>query len=305
MAHYMKVKQIKRYLMLLGLLAGSDYLAFGQSWFQEGDFWVYRETYGLTGYDGYCELKVMGDTVINDRQVKQLDQYCKGYSQLYGQTYESTSTMYATEENGVIYISNEEDEIGEAIDFNLAAGDTYFFDREFFYWGCEDSLEYTIDSITTFEFEGSEHRIQHISYYDDWWEYPGTLNIYERIGSIYGSILIGNFDCFIDGSSYYTLCSFGSELDTVHFMENDCYLINSVNEVEVEQVFIYPNPTTNLLNIQSASTPQSIRIHDITGSLFISKINSRQIDLSQLPRGLYVLSLEFRDRVVLEKVLKR
>ena len=70
------------------------------------------------------------------------------------------------------------------------------------------------------------------------------------------------------------------------------------------EVRVYPNPTIGILNIESESEIQ-IFLYDLSGKLKIKTsqpLGSGQIDLSDLPAGIYVL--EVSDKTGRKKVLK-
>jgi len=65
---------------------------------------------------------------------------------------------------------------------------------------------------------------------------------------------------------------------------------------------IYPNPTTDILNIQSKENlPEntSLRIYDVVGKQVFSKLaensNMNQINLSHLNSGIYILQIKGND----------
>jgi hypothetical protein len=67
---------------------------------------------------------------------------------------------------------------------------------------------------------------------------------------------------------------------------------------------VYPNPTINSLTIESAETPQSIEIYDITGQLQLSNNNSKVIITNTLESGIYIIKVNIGNQVFNQKVLK-
>ena len=70
--------------------------------------------------------------------------------------------------------------------------------------------------------------------------------------------------------------------------------INQVMESE-SQLSIYPNPSDGILNIQSATTIQTIKITNLLGEVMYSKnINSKEniTDISSFPSGIYVVLIQ-------------
>ena len=56
---------------------------------------------------------------------------------------------------------------------------------------------------------------------------------------------------------------------------------------------IYPNPTTDILNIAQTSAVQvsHIDLYDMVGKHVLRKINSNTLDLSSLSDGIYLLEI--------------
>ena len=75
----------------------------------------------------------------------------------------------------------------------------------------------------------------------------------------------------------------------------------SVSENNLENIFIYPNPVKDILNIQNVYLDSKISVFDILGKNYeINAINnfernSISFDTSELEKGLYFLKLEYTD----------
>lgn len=82
-----------------------------------------------------------------------------------------------------------------------------------------------------------------------------------------------------------------------------------VNEISInESVNIFPNPTSNELNIEASNKFQinSIKIIDNTGKVVLNKIgNHDKIMLDQIPEGLYFMSIENENQIITKKFLIR
>ena len=71
-----------------------------------------------------------------------------------------------------------------------------------------------------------------------------------------------------------------------------------------EKVNIFPNPSTDIIYIQSDHEISNVVISDITGKVKISKKYSTEINVNSLPKGLYFVNLHYIDgRVSTHKVL--
>lgn len=66
----------------------------------------------------------------------------------------------------------------------------------------------------------------------------------------------------------------------------------SIDEVELTSLTIYPNPTTDIINVPESLTNELWSVYDVLGHKIIEISNTTAIDLSNLPRGLYLLKTE-------------
>lgn len=73
----------------------------------------------------------------------------------------------------------------------------------------------------------------------------------------------------------------------------------------ISDVTIYPNPTNGILNFNSKSEVQNIAIFDLSGRK-ISEFNSNQINISSLPKGIYLIKISTKDgKTTTKKVVKK
>ena len=71
-------------------------------------------------------------------------------------------------------------------------------------------------------------------------------------------------------------------------------IITGVGNILVDNnnLFIYPNPANDYVNVNATVNLQNIEIYSIDGQLLISEIvdtNNVKIDVSNLPSGTYIL----------------
>ncbi len=85
-------------------------------------------------------------------------------------------------------------------------------------------------------------------------------------------------------------------------IKSDCTVSLFENELNFS---IYPNPTSNVINIDSDINVNLI-ITDITGQRLIESINANRIDLSELANGIYFLEImsDFQNLISIEKIIK-
>jgi hypothetical protein len=88
---------------------------------------------------------------------------------------------------------------------------------------------------------------------------------------------------------------------SVQITENGCIqtsdcldvLVTSVNDQTIGKFNVFPNPTSNIITVNSLLYIQKIQVFNVTGKSCITITNSNMADLSGLATGLYHLSIEF------------
>ena len=84
--------------------------------------------------------------------------------------------------------------------------------------------------------------------------------------------------------------------------------IVGVQSIENPDLEIYPNPTTDYVNINGLKSASTIRVYSTTGQLvFTGKAESNKlsVNLSTCDAGLYLLQIESNGSVVNAKILKK
>jgi hypothetical protein len=82
----------------------------------------------------------------------------------------------------------------------------------------------------------------------------------------------------------------------------DCAL--GIDDSEIVQAVIYPNPVRDLLTIESKESIESIQIYSILGELIASEMGVSQIDFSSYAKGVYFLKVDSKKGSVFQKVMK-
>jgi len=82
----------------------------------------------------------------------------------------------------------------------------------------------------------------------------------------------------------------------------------SVESLSAQNISIYPNPTSSMLNFDFANnTIQKINIADLTGKMIIEISDIKQkemIDLSNFETGIYIISIQIDNKIVTTKIVK-
>jgi len=94
-------------------------------------------------------------------------------------------------------------------------------------------------------------------------------------------------------------------LDNVYFHNNASLL--SVNDFSNSSFSIYPNPAKNTLNVSAATAIDQVSIFDLTGRRVLQatpKAASFSLDVSNLNKGMYLVSLKAGDKEMTTKLVK-
>jgi hypothetical protein len=113
--------------------------------------------------------------------------------------------------------------------------------------------------------------------------------------------MLGHYLCSDDLSSL--LVYLNGDACSVRVIE--C-LTDAVAEHVNKSFQVFPNPATDKLNIVCDFNSE-VQLKDIKGSVVFSKVNDHSdamhVDVSQLPQGVYVLSVRQNEKVSYQKVL--
>lgn len=212
------------------------------------------------------------------------------------------------EENGLVLFMDTLNLLDTIYNFNLQSGDSVFFD---FGW---ESAYLKIESIDSLEIEGEFYKRFFFEEPNFGFFYMDEVWI-EGIGSIHGPLFPKyptifseeipdslNLTCFKKDNSiiwnnpFYDLCYVS--------------IILSSEEINIETFEIFPNPTTELLNIKylNNSKISSIEIINMHGKTVIyQKISNdlNKIDVRELDPGTYFARVFTDKGVAVNKIIKQ
>ncbi len=196
--------------------------------------------------------------------------------------------VYLTASNGCETSYCEDITIGEILPYFSLSGQVYAdnnpVNTEIHCYKDNQLIKSTTSTLGQFEFSKlfhGEYKLLAISpqtdYHDTW--YGDKLSM----ENAWGIDLIGNT----------------WDVD-IHLQHTNSSITNN------QQTFnIYPNPVDNLLTIQSDNTIQRISIINHSGRIVeIRDDNFNRIDMSNYASGIYVLEIQFQDKVIRKKVIK-
>jgi len=156
--------------------------------------------------------------------------------------------------------------------------------------------------------------------------YDGTLVYYDSIqnnlspgsnfrlrSNNYLGINVGRYSAFyvedFDGDGNLNMLV-GQDLGGIFHFQADSLSSVSLNELKSNNdLVIYPNPTNQKITISSQERIQNYIIQDMKGQRLISKESlqwKEEVDLRDLPQGIYLLSVELQSgALITKKILKQ
>ncbi len=292
-------------LIFSSIFLVSQLTVFSQNWFTEGDHWVYNSSGFL--YHAFVDMTVGKDTVLLGKEAKVLNFYTVDSDDVGSSEPVQEYIKIAYEEDKRVYIySNITQSFELNYDFNLALGESLFYDLTTFNPNCQYTIEYRLDSISYLHVGPDSLMVQHFDIITPISNNFGNRKLIERIGNLGRFEIVRNHDyCSTDGP-YTSLCYFN---DSNYFESSvwDFYCSDVISSVEekISHVKIYPNPTSDKVYIDSDKSIQSILVKDINGRNVMRSIDSAHIDLSSLINGLYILIVSSNQQLSAFRVIKQ
>ena len=74
-------------------------------------------------------------------------------------------------------------------------------------------------------------------------------------------------------------------------------------EAEKVSVIIYPNPTVDVVNIETSKEVEIIRLYDLSGRQLMMIEGSNQISVNELPAGTYLMQIKVENEIMVERVV--
>jgi hypothetical protein len=254
------------------------------------------------------QYTIVGDTLINGKVYKKLTQSGYIISQNYQYTfYTGYAGAYRQEINQkkvYFFPPYGYPQVDTLLyDFNLNVGDplplTYIYPEDF----CNSIVD-TIDSVAV----GNSYRKRfHISTQGT---SPQQVWLIEGIGCTNG--LFSGFCVGWEGWQYLT-CFIQN--DTISYPtppNSDCSLITSIpiSKKQTNSFSIFPNPVKDKFTIEFSKTLGNVEltIINVIGQEFINQRiteNKTQIDVRNLPSGVFIVRLKSEKAVEIEKIIKQ
>jgi len=86
------------------------------------------------------------------------------------------------------------------------------------------------------------------------------------------------------------------------------FRVLGVDEFDISQIKVYPNPANDVVNVQSPSVIKSITVYDLQGRLIVAVNPNKQnseLNISHLNTGIYFFSIETEAGTMVRKIMKQ
>lgn len=126
----------------------------------------------------------------------------------------------------------------------------------------------------------------------------------------------GNFGCSTDGN----LSDFNSKgISGLNYKNGVLYLTNEIlcetvtkiidaslsnDKILTDVLEIFPNPTHNIININSNKKINKIELYDLQGKLILKENETDQINISNLKEGVYFIKIYTNNGLQIKKIIK-
>ena len=117
----------------------------------------------------------------------------------------------------------------------------------------------------------------------------------------------GQFDSIVFNLSSSDVGAFGMNTPAYFCIDNVGNYPLSAVEISENKFSVCPNPSSNFINLKSLENNDEymISIFDIFGKEIIHNLkNPKQIDISSLVKGQYIMKIETKDGIINERLLK-
>ena len=254
-----------------------------------GSEWYYEivDEYGNVTYQ---HLEYVADTIVNNKDVQIIIRTNTLYDK--GEHQEVTREYLYVEDNMVYWWNEDLQEFTVLYDLGAQPGDSWVIKV-----GTETLTMY-VDAVDQYYYEGQTFRMLRVS--DEGDLFSGTIVCgVGHLSSFFPERLMTRSKGYrVNGLRCYW--SYGNLAFT--YNRDDCNAIyanlhNGIDEPTAIQFALYPNPTDNVLFVETrliASRPNEYRITNIMGQTLISgtiTAETQQIDVSNLPQGMYFITI--------------
>jgi hypothetical protein len=257
-----------------------------------GDQWIYETEEYIGGGNGFIDFRLFAvqDTLYDGMHTK----YILGALDTF---YVENNRMFFWDEYYQEYIMYYDWDATTSYEIKYADQIS----------GTEAIATVVIDSISYRQFGNDSLKMQHV-HIDNSGTFENYFDVvYEGVGAgSYGiKFLLGCGLCDNNPRTTNLRC-FTNDSMTYHFVPYACdstWLITGVHELDPQRILVYPNPTTNAVQIKGVTDAVEYELYTIDGRLVKKGITiDKSIQLEQ--PGLHLLKIKTGDFWTVKRVLK-
>ncbi len=276
---------MKSTILFFALFFSSLY--FAQNWAPSGAKWHY--TY-IGFFPGYVEISNVGDTIIAGQTCQQLQKTFNGL----GAT-NIFDTSYTYENNGVVYVL-EQNQWKILYNFNAAVGEFWPMAPMPDFGGCTVNSQLKVLATGTKTINAQTLKYVVVDFCNPDLTSQGFQDtIIEKIGFT-GSYMLPSDFCTIqfDGNEGGPFRCYSDDNFSTYkpFYANDCEYLVGVEENQMLELAIFPNPSAGQLYIESELPLENIQLTDAIGRTIQSfdlQAGVNQMRFSSLHPGTYFI----------------
>lgn len=307
------MKYLKHALFISVLMIVSS--SFAQQFAPLGAVWHYTEGYAFSGDIDYLMIKSVKDTIIKEKQCQKLDcdRVCWNPSGIQFVHYSNDS---------LFFFDSKLDDFQLISAFNAQKGDSWQILIED--WDeTIDTIKVNVDSTSTVDINGQNLSVLNVTYHlVDYYtdksiiqDYYYSSKIIEFIGDV-GYLF--NFPSETglmcdDNYSHGLRCYEDTDLGfySTEIADSCTYSYKWTgmdNNIIEKKINVFPNPTAGLVKLDIAVDMEfTVQIYDVDGKMILTKVlnSDNLVDLTELPKGLYLLEIKNNDESFgVSKILK-
>ncbi len=297
---------MKRVILAFGICF-ITLLSTAQNWAPIGAKWTYAAFNNTNGNISYREWICVGDTIVGVdtcRIIRRLG---------FPMDQDIVNQLITYEDSNRIYMYNIfSNQFTVLYDFNKNAGDTWITNVD----SCD--IVITVDSTDTELINGNSLKVLYVTSNDP---YVFSGKIIQHMGHLsrpFPNVVYYCRHCSDDWFVYNGLRCYEDSVFGFHSFNiaASCDDITSVNEETFSKTFtIYPNPSSDFLTIETTfSKKESLNIvfYNVMGTKLLnieeavpSGAYKKQINIEELPLGVYFLSLQTDNGNIIKKIIKQ
>lgn len=215
-----------------------------------------------------------------------------------GNNWENTGQYFRKSGSKIFEILNADDYL--IYDFSLIVGDTFTIAET--QSSSERKLIVSkIDSLTLIDNSTRKRLYLRCENDPDGTLYGEKVWI-EGIGDVHGLLSVDK-SCTLDQNG--KLLCFQEDGNVLYQdeIEGKCWILTSIDELEVYGIRIFPNPTNTIIKLNGQTGIFKYQLFALNGVLILSGESSGEININTLPSGFYLLELSIQDKKVVTRII--